>query len=191
MRPAAHRPCSLRRRTKRRGFNLIEAAIVLGVIGLVIGGIWVAASAVTRANNVNTFISRVARIVDDVQSNFRENSVGSFTMEPYLIAKGHYSSSDDAPAAGYFHAKELGQNAIVAYSFIPANGVNQGQAGLAIRVLNIDISLCRAVLSKLTFYQNNVVIGAMTFTVQQVFDLAVASCESGSGIDVRLDKVVR
>lgn len=34
--------------TKRtlRGFNLIEAAIVLGVVGLVIGGIWVAAAAV-------------------------------------------------------------------------------------------------------------------------------------------------
>ncbi len=32
---------------KRRGFNLVEAAIVLGVVGLVIGGIWVAASAVS------------------------------------------------------------------------------------------------------------------------------------------------
>lgn len=30
------------------GFNLIEAAIVLGLIGLVIGGIWVAASAVSE-----------------------------------------------------------------------------------------------------------------------------------------------
>jgi type II secretory pathway pseudopilin PulG len=35
-------------RLARRGFNLIEAAIVLGVIGLVIGGIWVAAQAVNR-----------------------------------------------------------------------------------------------------------------------------------------------
>lgn len=35
---------------QRRGFNLIEAAVVLGVIGLVIGGIWVAAAAV-RAEN--------------------------------------------------------------------------------------------------------------------------------------------
>lgn len=33
-------------RHQRAGFNLVEAAIVLGVIGLVIGGIWVAASAV-------------------------------------------------------------------------------------------------------------------------------------------------
>ena len=35
-------------RKSRRGFNLIEAAIVLGVVGLVIGGIWVAAAAVQQ-----------------------------------------------------------------------------------------------------------------------------------------------
>lgn len=41
--------CSLPQILKRkRGFNLVEAAIVLGVVGLVIGGIWVAASAVTN-----------------------------------------------------------------------------------------------------------------------------------------------
>mgnify|MGYP001202658320 FL=1 len=34
------------RHSRKRGFNLIEAAIVLGVVGLVIGGIWVAANAV-------------------------------------------------------------------------------------------------------------------------------------------------
>lgn len=33
-------------KSQQRGFNLIEAAVVLGVIGLVIGGIWVAAAAV-------------------------------------------------------------------------------------------------------------------------------------------------
>ncbi len=37
----------------RRGFNLVEAAIVLGVIGLVIGGIWVAASEVTKNRTVS------------------------------------------------------------------------------------------------------------------------------------------
>lgn len=38
--PVRHQPA------KRRGFNLVEAAIVLGVVGLVIGGLWVAASSV-------------------------------------------------------------------------------------------------------------------------------------------------
>jgi type II secretory pathway pseudopilin PulG len=37
-------PYYLRRRQSQQGFNLIEAAIVLGVIGLVIGGIWVGAA---------------------------------------------------------------------------------------------------------------------------------------------------
>jgi type II secretory pathway pseudopilin PulG len=37
---------SLRRRRAVQGFNLIEAAIVLGIVGLVVGGIWVAATSV-------------------------------------------------------------------------------------------------------------------------------------------------
>lgn len=45
--------CAIRARVahveahKRKGFNLVEAAIVLGVVGLVIGGIWIAAATVT------------------------------------------------------------------------------------------------------------------------------------------------
>lgn len=35
-----------RRRAANKGFNLIEAAIVLGIVGLVVGGIWVAATSV-------------------------------------------------------------------------------------------------------------------------------------------------
>ena len=35
-----------RRRAAQKGFNLIEAAIVLGIVGLVVGGIWVAATSV-------------------------------------------------------------------------------------------------------------------------------------------------
>lgn len=35
---------------RRHGFSLIEAAIVLGIVGLVIGGIWVAATSVREKN---------------------------------------------------------------------------------------------------------------------------------------------
>ena len=42
-----------------RGFNLIDSAIVLGVVGIVIGGIWVAASAVREAMKVSETIQGV------------------------------------------------------------------------------------------------------------------------------------
>jgi type II secretory pathway pseudopilin PulG len=52
---------------KKNGFNLIEAVIVLGVVGLVIGGIWVAASAlstrvmITRGASANLTIAQEVR----------------------------------------------------------------------------------------------------------------------------------
>jgi len=36
-----------------RGFSLIEAAIVLAIVGLVIGGLWIAASTVMRQNEID------------------------------------------------------------------------------------------------------------------------------------------
>jgi hypothetical protein len=52
----------------QRGFNLIEAAIVLGVVGLVIGGIWIAASAVQEANRYRNLVGGFGFIVTQTQS---------------------------------------------------------------------------------------------------------------------------
>lgn len=41
------------RSNKRCGFNLIESAIVLGVVGLVVAGIWVAAAALSERREIN------------------------------------------------------------------------------------------------------------------------------------------
>lgn len=47
---------------KKTGFSLIEAAIVLGIIGIVIGGIWVATSAVQMNRRVNVLVSDILKI---------------------------------------------------------------------------------------------------------------------------------
>ena len=52
------------------GFNLIEAAIVLGVIGLIIGGIWVAAAAINENLKVNRTITGVMTIINNVNRAF-------------------------------------------------------------------------------------------------------------------------
>ena len=50
-----------------RGFNLIEMAIVLGVIGVIIGGIWTAASAVQRNLKINEVSSTALSIASCIQ----------------------------------------------------------------------------------------------------------------------------
>lgn len=55
----------------RRGFNLIEAAIVLGVVGIVIGGIWVAASAVDRNRKISRAIEQVFLVTDKISKTFQ------------------------------------------------------------------------------------------------------------------------
>lgn len=60
-----------------RGFNLIEAAIVLGVTGLVIGGVWMAAAAVTEHRRVSSSIAEVLHIVEGVRNISKSTLVGN------------------------------------------------------------------------------------------------------------------
>jgi prepilin-type N-terminal cleavage/methylation domain-containing protein len=52
---------------KQRGFSLIEAAIVLAVVGLVLGGIWVAAAAMYENYKINKTVADLQLIVKNVQ----------------------------------------------------------------------------------------------------------------------------
>lgn len=56
------------RHNHKRGFNLIEAAIVLGVVGLVVGGIWGVAAKFYEDYKVNKFINELGMIVKNTQA---------------------------------------------------------------------------------------------------------------------------
>jgi type II secretory pathway pseudopilin PulG len=60
----------IEKKTKKsqRGFNLIEAAIVLGIVGLVIGGIWVAASAVQENMRKSDASKGMIQMVQNVRN---------------------------------------------------------------------------------------------------------------------------
>lgn len=57
-----------RKAKRQRGFNLVEAAIVLGVVGLVIGGIWVAAAAVQSNLRKSDASKGLIQIVQNVRN---------------------------------------------------------------------------------------------------------------------------
>src|SRR3984957_16106234 len=66
------------RRQRRRGFTLTEIAIVLGIIGLILGAIWVAAAAVY--NNMRT--SKTTTELLDVAQNLRGMYATAGTVDP-------------------------------------------------------------------------------------------------------------
>ena len=57
-----------RRRAAQKGFNLIEAAIVLGIVGLVVGGIWVAATSVYANLRAKTASDQLLKIAQGVRA---------------------------------------------------------------------------------------------------------------------------
>ena len=57
---------------KKKGLNLIESAIVLGVVGLIIGGIWVAANAVSESQKNNILATGIVKIIDGTTALFEK-----------------------------------------------------------------------------------------------------------------------
>lgn len=73
----------------RKGFSLIEAAIVLGIVGLVIGGIWVAASAVQTNLRESTASQGVLQIVNNVRNLYYGQSLtATATITSDLVSAG-------------------------------------------------------------------------------------------------------
>ena len=72
----------------RRGFNLIEAAIVLGVVGLVIGGIWVAAAAVSESRKQAKIAHDVGYLTSQLMTKLNNvpppTGVYSSNLVPYI-----------------------------------------------------------------------------------------------------------
>ncbi len=55
----------------RRGFNLVEAAIVLGVVGLVIGGIWTAAASISESRKQNRLMEQISFVSEQLRSSYK------------------------------------------------------------------------------------------------------------------------
>ncbi len=90
-------------RKRRRGFNLIEAAIVLGVVGLVIGGIWVAAAAVSSTLKINETIKgnlSTVRCIQRLISSADSSSIGAVAIEQTVRDAGCFPANWKASGTG-------------------------------------------------------------------------------------------
>lgn len=61
----------------KRAFSLIETAIVLGVVGLVIGGIWVAAASVMQQQKIGDTLAAISTIQANLSRLYTNNRPAS------------------------------------------------------------------------------------------------------------------
>lgn len=98
MEAVAHNPPALKqqRDRARKAFSLIEAAIVLGVVGLVIGGIWWAASAVRDAQKIQRLSEDIYLALSKLREVYQHQQIPSGYNEAYRLLAGLL------PGAGYW-----------------------------------------------------------------------------------------
>lgn len=83
---------------RQKGFSLIEAAIVLGLIGLVIGGIWVAAASARAGTQASQFQQQTLNLVKNVRDYYAAQALpAAATVTGTLAGKGIFPS-DMCPA---------------------------------------------------------------------------------------------
>lgn len=82
---------------RKNGFNLIEAAVVLGVVGLVVGGIWVAAAATKESMKITDTINGVLFMSRNVQQLVSYRDAAGLSddtvMDSMLIASQAFPAS--------------------------------------------------------------------------------------------------
>lgn len=87
--PQYYLPSHLKNRPNSCGFNLVEAAIVLGVVGLVIGGIWVAAATVTNKLFTKDMVAFATSALEIIHQNSRAltaNTSNDLSLHNFLAA---------------------------------------------------------------------------------------------------------
>lgn len=113
------------------GFSLIEAAIVLAIIGIVLGGIWVASSALMERHKVARMQEAITQIITGLQKTYpltalpaASGDLSSVVVNAGLV-KGEFVKNgnlvtpwDTQFYAGYF-ADTNDSNMFVFYVFTP------------------------------------------------------------------------
>lgn len=158
---------------RKRGFNLIEAAIVLGVVGLVIGGIWYAASSVMEKQKQNAVLDMMTLAVNKMKNALRE------------VPLDYYTEGED------FNSLAVGIGALpknleTPYGPIWAAYDIEGKPGIAFKLFNLSSGACIALtsrfsndaetygLSRLSFYDQTYHLYE-TFPINQ--DLIIQNCK--------------
>jgi type II secretory pathway pseudopilin PulG len=167
---------------KNRGFTLTEAAIVLGIVGLILGAIWVAAGSVYSNMRVNTTSSQIIQMVSGIRSLYAGSTLVDFPASSQLnLAKAGAIPKDlvDNPTTPTTVTDVWGGNITIS----PNNAGGAARSGFSITMSLVPQDACVGLLVRLTgqgrdagLYSAN---GQTSFPVSMT--TALTNCTSPEG----------
>lgn len=133
------------KRQEQRGYGLVEAAIVLGVVAVVIGGIWTVSAAVMESYKVNKTIDGILTIARNIQnliSLTASSAIGNVRLTENIIS--------GAIPSDWIKGNEIKNpfgGAVYIYNSLPTGGFNNT---FDVRLVGVPESACIKLISKIS-----------------------------------------
>lgn len=164
-------PSSPKVTLRSKGFNLIEAAVVLAVVGLVIGGIWVAAAAVNRNRIVAQLSSATLQITSGMTELYKNVPGGTASanitvqMMAAGVIPGDYTYNSGAPCdiSGHDAAMVPGSSRV---GFCVGDPGTSSSRMYILNIIGLNQSECVSYLSGI---QNNALLKTINFVGADIF----------------------
>lgn len=125
---------------KLRGFTLTEAAIVLGIVGLILGAIWVAAAAVYNNLRVTTTSNQILQIVQSVRSMHATQTTVDSGITGSLVAMAGGMPKDTLQVSGTNTPTNVWGGAINVTAFTSSGGI--ADDAFTVTYSSVPVSAC-------------------------------------------------
>lgn len=85
----------IRKRSETHGFTLTEVAVVLGILGIIMGAIWAAANAVRAKHRTEVGVNHIWQIANGVRDIYKGHPFGGVENDVTATLRGQGVITDD------------------------------------------------------------------------------------------------